>query len=103
MVTAFKRVHEKLEEALGDWAMMGKTDGDEGEDTAERFEKNFYEFVELFEHAFHTLSPAPESMEEAEQLDEIKIIQQKLPVPLQLNFELELERVIDGEKDQRFD
>lgn len=99
----YKEALEKLNEMLEDWNMMAKTSGDEGEEWAERFEKNFYEFIEVFEIYFYTLTPIPKSIEAAEKLPEIIQIQNKLPVPLQLNFENELERMIDGETDQRFD
>lgn len=91
-----KDVIEKLEVALTDWAMMQKTEGDEGADWAERFEMHFYEFAEAFEAWYHALPNKPENSEALLKMEEVKVIQGKLPGPLQLNFEMEIEEMVDG-------
>ena len=99
----FDHVRKSLNIALEDWSMMQKTDGDEGEETAERFERHFYEFIDHFKSWFHTLNPMPTDVLEAEDLPEVIEIQNKLPGPLQLNFLTELELIIDGIERSRFD
>ena len=98
-----KEVMDKLETALSDWAMMQKTEGDEGADWAERFEMHFYEFTEAFEVWYQSLSDKPDSSEDLLEREEVKSIQERLPGPLQLNFEMEIEEMVDGLETFRFD
>ncbi|MFV8827897.1 hypothetical protein [Alkalihalobacterium sp. APHAB7] len=99
----FQTVKEALDTALYDWSLMQKTSGDEGAEHAERFERHFYDFIDEFETWFRTLDPEPTELEEAEALPEVMELEQHLPGPLQLNFTIELERIIDGYKTSRFD
>ena len=94
---------QKLEDALLDWEMMTKTSGDEGADNAERFEMHFYEFIDELKVWFQSLKQPPTTVEEAENLDEIKDILERLPVPLELNFYNELELIIEGKDQVRYD
>lgn len=96
-------LRQSLETTLEDWKMMQETEGDEGADWAERFELHFYEFIEEFERWFNQLNPQPQSLEELEKMEEVKEIQQLLPDPLQLNFSLEMEEIIDGIETTRVD
>lgn len=97
------KVMDSLQTTLEDWKMMEQTDGDEGADWAEKFEQDFYLFIEEFEKWFIALPNRPILQEEAESLELVIKIQDLLPGPLQLNFLNELERIVDGETDQRFD
>jgi hypothetical protein len=83
--------------------MMQKTAGDEGAEWAEKFEMDFYRFIEFFEAWYKTFRPSPLNIEEAESLSFVKEIQDTLPGPLQLNFLNELERIVDGETDSWYD
>lgn len=96
-------VKRKLEVALEDWEMMKKASEDESEDSAERFEMHFYEFIDALKVWYHHLKQPPTTIEEAENLIEIKEITERLPAPLELNFLTELELIIDGEDQVRFD
>gem|GEM_PF-3032099 len=98
-----ERMHEALNEALEDWAMMQKTEGDEGAEWAERFERHFYIFIDELAKWIQGLPTQPQTIEEAEELTEIKELQEKLPGPLVLNFTMELEMIIDGHDTSRFD
>ncbi|MFS0863153.1 hypothetical protein [Fredinandcohnia sp. 179-A 10B2 NHS] len=100
---SFENVRIALQNAMDDWGMMQKTVGDEGADWAERFERDFYVFIEEFEKWFTLLDEKPKTIEEAEKVTEIQEVQTKLPGPLQLNFEMELERIVDGKTDYWFD
>ncbi|WP_078553646.1 hypothetical protein [Bacillus alkalicellulosilyticus] len=99
----YNKVIEALEIALDDWAMMQQTDGDEGAECAERFERHFYLFIDECKEWFHTLETKPKDIIEAESLKEIEELQQRLPGPLQLNFLTELEDIIDGIETKRYD
>ena len=96
-------VKEKLENALEDWEMMKKASEDESEEFAERFEKHFYEFIDELKIWYQHLEQPPSTIEEAENLIEIREIIECLPAPLELNFFTELELIIDGEDQVRFD
>lgn len=100
---SFENVRIALQTAMDDWGMMQKTVGDEGADWAERFERDFYVFIEEFEKWFTLLDKKPKTTEEAEKIHEIQEVQSELPGPLQLNFEMELERIVDGKTYYWFD
>lgn len=96
-------VNKALTTILEDWQRMQQTEGDEGEEAAERFETNFYRFADEFKRWFKRLNHPPQTLEELEDMKEVKSIQQSLPDPLQLNFTLEMEEIIDGIETKRFD
>ncbi|GHI00341.1 hypothetical protein [Neobacillus kokaensis] len=97
------RVNEKLEAALNDWEMMKTASEDEREECAERFEMHFYQFIEELKLWYQKLEQPPETMEEAENLMEIKEMLDRLPAPLELNFYTELELIIEGQEQVRYD
>ncbi|WP_078546579.1 hypothetical protein [Litchfieldia alkalitelluris] len=99
----FDEVSNSLQTALKDWGMMQKTSGDEGADWAERFERNFYMFVSHFREWFNQQNPRANTIEEAETLKEVQDIKQQLPGPLQLNFQIELEEIVEEIETKRFD
>jgi len=96
-------VKRKLEVTLEDWEMMKKTSGNESGDCAERFEMHFYEFIDELKVWYHHLEQPPTTIEEAENLIEIREITKRLPAPLELNFFTELELIIEGEDQVRSD
>jgi hypothetical protein len=96
-------VHEALDTALEDWGMMQKTSGDEGAEWAERFERHFYDFIEVLRLWYNGLETPPKDIDEAEAMPEIKEIIERLPDPLQLNLTMELEIMIDGISTSRYD
>lgn len=102
-MSLYEAVREALESALEDWEMMQKTSGDEGAEWAETFERRFYLFIEALNKWFTNLENPPETIEAAEQLPEIQKIEERLPVPLQLNFTVELDNMIDGIELSEFD
>ncbi|MEH7177545.1 hypothetical protein [Neobacillus vireti] len=97
------RVKEKLETTLEDWEMMKTASEDESEEYAERFERHFYEFIKELKIWYEELEQPPASIEEAENLDEIREIMECIPEELQLNFYTELELIIEGEDQVRYD
>lgn len=99
----FNNVREALQIALDDWQMMQQTSGDEGAEWAERFERHFYEFIDEFKKWYHQLKDKPGTLEDAEELQEVKEIEALLPTPLHLNFMTELDLIVDGIERTRFD
>ncbi|WP_082195800.1 hypothetical protein [Neobacillus vireti] len=97
------RVKEKLETALEDWEMMNDAAESESEECAERFEMNFYKFIDELKLWYQHLNQPPSTIEEAENLSEIREMIDRLPAPLELNFLTELELIIEGEDRVRFD
>lgn len=98
-----ENVSNALKMILEDWRRMQKTDGDEGEEAAERFERHFYLFIDEFKRWFKSLDHPPQTLEGLEEMEEVKGIQKSLPDPLQLNFMIEMEEIIDGVETNRFD
>lgn len=98
-----KSVKEKLETALEDWEMMKNASEDEADEVAERFERHFYEFIDVLKIWYQNLEQPPSTIEEAENLSEIKEMIERLPAPLDLNFMTELELIIEGEEQVRYD
>lgn len=98
-----KQIDEYFEIAMEAWDMMQKTFGDEGAEWAERFERYFYEFIDELKKWWKTLESQPTTIEEAEELPDIKKWMDKIPAPVQLNFLTELEDIIDGLDTVRFD
>jgi hypothetical protein len=96
----FKHVKIKLETALVDWEAMKKTSYDESADFAERFELHFYEFIDELKIWYQQLGKKLTTIEEAEDLVEIKEILERLPEPLVLNFYNELELIIEGKEQE---
>jgi len=99
----FNHVIKKLEIALEDWEMMKRASEDESEECAERFERHFYEFIEELKIWYQHLEQPPATIEDTETLSEIREILERLPAPLELNFLTELELMIDGEDQVRYD
>lgn len=76
---------------------------DERENSAERFEMHIYEFIDERKVWYQHLEQTPAAIEEAEDLTEIKEIAKRLHAPLELNFLTELELIIEGKDQVRFD
>ncbi|MBM6617935.1 hypothetical protein [Bacillus suaedaesalsae] len=98
-----KKIDDYFETAIEAWSMMQKTSDDEGAEWAERFERYFYEFIDELKKWWLTLDSKPTSIEELEELPEIRKWMQQIPDPVQLNFITELEDLVDGLETERFD
>lgn len=91
---------------LDNWNRMQKSDMDEAGDDAEWFETSFYKWIDQLRVWYHGLERKPADLDAALALPEIVEITELLPVTLYLNFETELELIIEGQErsdDARYD
>jgi hypothetical protein len=98
-----EKMNEYFDTALEAWSMMQKTEGDEGAEWAERFERYFYEFINELKVWWISLDEKPETIEEAEELPIIKTFADKIPGPVYITFLTELEDIMEGFETRRFD
>ncbi|GED13626.1 hypothetical protein AM501_28900 [Aneurinibacillus migulanus] len=102
-----EKMWEAFEHMQGNWSRMQHSDDqEEAEEDANRFEESFYAFIEAFRIWFNTLKPRPATLDEALVLPEVEKITEELPVPLYLNFETELEYIIEDKtriEDEKYD
>ena len=98
-----EKMNEYFDTALEAWSMMQKTEGDEGAEWAERFERYFYAFFDELKVWWNGLDEKPETVEEAEELPEIKSFAERIPCPVYITFLTELEDILDGFETTRFD
>jgi len=96
-------VLEAFNVMIEDWNMMQQTSGDVGAEWAERFEKHFYEFSKQLKDWINLLQPRPMTLEEIENLPEMKKMLEILPEPLHLNLIIELEEIIEDIETHRYD
>lgn len=99
----FEKVKKIFLVAMDDWDMMQKTEGDEGEEWAIRFEQHYYDFSDALREWMYQQETLPKTLEEAYELKEIKWIQDNTPAPLQLNLDIEVEEIIEKRVLTRYD
>jgi len=101
-----EKLFAALETLLEQWQRNKQTHILGGaEEQATLLEHQFYQFIETFKEWFHTID-RPADLEEGLQHSVIKILVGKLPDPLYLPFEMELDLLIDGveqENDEKYD
>ena len=89
-------MQEAFEEMIRNWNRMGSSDMDEAGDAADRFERSFYLFIDEVKDWFAQRGTKPQSLDEALALPEMEAFAEELPGPLLLNFETELELIVEG-------
>lgn len=95
-----------LKTMLDNWEKMKRSEEDEAEEDANQFEASFYAFMQEVRNWVEGLEQPPKTLEEAMQLAKIEALVEQLPVEIMLNFETELELIVDGEvreEDERYD
>lgn len=95
-----------LKTMLDNWEKMKRSEEDEAEEDANQFEASFYAFMQEVRNWVEGLEQPPKTLEEAMQLATIEALVEQLPVEIMLNFETELELIVDGEvreEDERYD
>jgi hypothetical protein len=100
-------LNEALEAVLVQWKRNAQTSILEGaEDAATLLEYRFYAFIEVFRKWWMSCDPKPNTLEDALELPEVQVIVNRLPAPLYLPFENELDLLVDGidqENDEKYD
>lgn len=103
-------MHETIEKALHTtlayWARMKKSHEDDAEDDANQFEAAFYHMMEQIREWYDQLETKPDSLEDALLLPDMAEVAERLPVEIMLNFETELELIVDGQTrvdDEKYD
>lgn len=99
-------IDKALKTMLDNWEKMKRSEEDEAEEDANQFEASFYAFMQEVRNWVEGLEQPPKTLEEAMQLAKIEELVEQLPVEIMLNFETELELIVDGEvreEDERYD
>jgi len=99
-------VTEAFETMLANWQLMSRSDMDSAGDDADRFQDSFYQFIEEVKEWLEGLADKPRDLGAALAMPEIDAFVEQLPAPLYLNFETELELILEGitrTEDARYD
>ncbi|WP_134685178.1 hypothetical protein [Brevibacillus migulae] len=99
-------VEQALKTTLHHWNKMKGSSEEEAEDEANQFEASFYKLMEEVRMWFNRLDNRPSTVEDALELPDIIEITEALPAELYLNFETELDLIVDGkirEEDEKYD
>lgn len=93
-------MNEKIKQALAavirNWNSMAGSDNEDAESTADQFQASFYVWIETVRDWINELKQQPQTLEEAMALPAVKEILEVLPDPLLLNFETELEFILEN-------
>ena len=95
-----------LQLMLDNWEKMKRSDEEDAEEDADQFEASFYALCAEVRAWYEGLEEQPKTLEDALKLEEIKKMVEQLPAEILLNFETELEWIIEGEmrvEDERYD
>ncbi|KZE51695.1 hypothetical protein AV540_12575 [Brevibacillus parabrevis] len=99
-------IEKALRQTLDAWERMKKSHEDDAEDDANQFEAAFYKLVDAIRSWFNELPAKPESLEDALLLPDLAEIADQMPGEIVLNFETELELIVDGQMrvdDEKYD
>ncbi|SFL95004.1 hypothetical protein SAMN03159341_112122 [Paenibacillus sp. 1_12] len=92
-------MNQKIEQALAavirNWKSMAASKSEEAESSADQFEASFYVWIETVRDWVYELEQRPQTLEEAMELPVMKEILEVLPEPLLLNFETEVELILE--------
>jgi hypothetical protein len=90
------KIDRLLDDALRNWNALSNASHDDAETTADDFEASFYRFIDAVREWYLALHPRPGTLEEMLDQPAIAAIMDRLPAPLYLNFETEVELMIDN-------
>lgn len=99
-------IEKALHTMLANWERMKKSHEDDAEDDANTFEASFYQLMEHIRVWHGQLESKPESLDEALLLPDMAQVMDQLPGEIVLNFETELELIIEGQTrvdDEKYD
>ncbi|KRF11156.1 hypothetical protein [Paenibacillus sp. Soil787] len=89
-------VEQALLTTLKNWNAMSASLGDEQEAVADQFQSSFYLFIDAVREWVYELEPRPQTIDELLDMDMVEEILDVLPAPLHLNFETEVELIMDN-------
>jgi hypothetical protein len=89
-------VKQALNTTLQNWQTMTSYQSDEKEAVADQFQSSFYAFIEAVRDWALRLDALPQTLDDMLEITMIQEILDLLPAPLHLNFETELELILDG-------
>ncbi|OUQ89143.1 hypothetical protein B5G50_07370 [Brevibacillus brevis] len=99
-------IEKALRTTLEFWDRMKKSHEDDAEDDANQFEASFYRMMDHIREWYDQLETKPNTVEDALLLPDMAEVAEQLPVEIMLNFETELELIVDGqirEDDEKYD
>lgn len=90
-------IANEFDSMIKDWEQMARSDFEDAEEDASRFQESFYRFMDIIRDWIESLNVRPKTVDEAVQLPELARIAANMPAPLYLNFETELEIILEGQ------
>ena len=91
-----EQIHESLQRVIQNWDKMKGSQNENAEEDANWFEASFYELMEKVRGWLQHLKKKPGNLDEALEMPEIVELLELLPPMLHLNFETELEFILEG-------
>ncbi|WP_261305576.1 hypothetical protein [Paenibacillus andongensis] len=88
-------VEQALQTTLKNWNAMSAS-GDEQEAVADQFQSSFYLFIDAVREWVDELEPRPQTIDVLLEMEMMQEIFDALPAPLHLNFETEVELIMDN-------
>ncbi|MGD8189616.1 hypothetical protein ACQCN2_06375 [Brevibacillus ginsengisoli] len=85
-----------LRKMIKNWDQMKRSSEEQAEEDANLFEDSFYELIERLRQWIEGMKVKPNTLEDALSLPEIDEVVSQLPSELYLNFETELDLIIEG-------
>ena len=90
----FDRVESALEATLTLWEAMKHSDVDDAGDDADRFQMEFYQFIDVLRDWAKSATDLPQDSEEAKQDPRLSPLFERMPSPLAIPFETELDEIL---------
>lgn len=91
---------------LDNWEKMKRSHEEDAQEDADQFEASFYALFAEVRTWYEGLEEQPKTLDDALKQEEIKQMVEQLPAEILLNFETELEWIIEGEmrvEDEKYD
>lgn len=90
------KLEEALDKVLSRWSAMAAADDDHAETAADAFEAAFYRLVDTVREWVDGLAERPRTFAELLALPALREVLERLPEPLHLNMETELELIAEN-------
>lgn len=93
---AWAEVETLATEMLTYWQAMQSSDIDDAGDDAERFEQSFYRLIDALSRWVHLRGQGTQTVSDVLSWPGLVALRERLPVPLQLNFDTEIEDLCEA-------